>query len=210
MAMAQNSTLAHDVYGDSGNENAQFFTFSLNNEEYAVDILSVVEVKVWEEVTVMPDTPRYVKGVLNLRGTIVPIIDLRVYYGIESIDYDAATVILVLKLSASGSDQMIGLVVDSVSDVMNISVKQVHKNEEFDMLSHTDSIIGVATLDAKNIIMLDPSKLMTDEQFNDLGSKASTASSEDDAEDGKKETKKNKKTESKKQDEQENEGDTEE
>jgi len=169
MAMTQNSTAAYDIYGENSAGNAQYFTFSLNGEEYGVDILSVVEVKVWEEVTVLPDTPNCVKGVLNLRGTVVPIIDLRAYYEIESIEYTAATVILVLKVDVAGKEQTIGLVVDAVSDVMNINQAQIHGASEFDMISRrTDSITGVATLDNKNIILLDASKILTESQLGDL------------------------------------------
>lgn len=171
--MAQNSTAAHDIYDTNNGENEQYFTFSLNNEEYGVDILTVVEVKVWEDVTQMPDTADYVKGVLNLRGTVVPIIDMRLYYGMESIEYTAATVILVLKITVDDKEQMIGLVVDSVSDVMNISHKHFHESNEFSMASNSESITGIATLDDKNIIMLDVSKILTETQLGELVKKAS-------------------------------------
>jgi purine-binding chemotaxis protein CheW len=168
MTMAQNSTAAHDIFDENHSENAQYFTFSLNGEEYGVDILSVVEVKVWEDVTTMPDTAAYVKGVLNLRGTVVPIIDLRMYYAMESIEYTAETVILILKITVEGKEQTIGLVVDSVSDVMSIDHKQVHSTDEFKMSASTNSIIGLATLDDRNIIMLDVSKILTETQLGEI------------------------------------------
>jgi len=98
----------------------QYLTFSLAGEEYGVDILGVQEVKVWTRVTVLPNTPGYIKGVLDLRGAIVPIIDLRARFGMECVDYDTTTVIIVLKLNIDSRERIIGLVVDSVSDVLDI------------------------------------------------------------------------------------------
>jgi len=137
----------------------QYLTFSLAGEEYGVDILGVQEVKVWTMVTVLPNTPGYIKGVLDLRGAIVPIIDLRARFGIEAVDYDDTTVIVVLKLSAGNRERIIGLVVDSVSDVLDIRQSDIKSIDDFDLRSRSEAVTGVATVNSKLVIMLDASRL---------------------------------------------------
>jgi len=138
---------------------SQYLTFSLAGEEYGVDILGVQEVKVWTTVTVLPNTPGYIKGVLDLRGAIVPIIDLRARFGIEAVDYDDTTVIVVLKLNIENRDRIIGLVVDSVSDVLDIRQSDIKSIDEFDLRSRSEAVTGVATVNSKLVIMLDASRL---------------------------------------------------
>ena len=137
----------------------QYLTFSLAGEEYGVDILGVQEVKVWTTVTVLPNTPGYIKGVLDLRGAIVPIIDLRARFGIEAADYDDTTVIVVLKLNIDNRDRIIGLVVDSVSDVLDIRQSDIKSIDDFDLRSRSEAVTGVATVNSKLVIMLDASRL---------------------------------------------------
>ena len=137
----------------------QYLTFSLAGEEYGVDILGGQEVKVWTTVTVLPNTPGYIKGVLDLRGAIVPIIDLRARFGIEAADYDDTTVIVVLKLNIDNRDRIIGLVVDSVSDVLDIRQSDIKSIDDFDLRSRSEAVTGVATVNSKLVIMLDASRL---------------------------------------------------
>jgi len=153
MAAASKTAVIDEAYN-------QFLTFSLAGEEYGVDILGVQEVKVWTKVTVLPNTPGYIKGVLNLRGVIVPIIDLRARFGIESTDYDSTTVIIVLKLKIDNQEQIIGLVVDAVSDVLDIRHSDIKSVDGFDVRSKSEAVTGVATVNSKLIIMLDAAKLV--------------------------------------------------
>ena len=170
MAQAKRKT---ETFEDAGDEQSfQYLTFSLAGEEYGVDILGVREVKVWTQVTVLPNTPVYVKGVLNLRGAVVPIIDLRLCFSMEQVDYDATTVIVVLKLDIEGRERTIGLVVDSVSDVLDIKSTQVRTTDEFDMTSQTKAITGVATLENKMVILLDAAKLLSSGELADLSKDA--------------------------------------
>jgi purine-binding chemotaxis protein CheW len=148
----------------------QYLTFSLAGEEYGVDILGVQEVKVWTRVTVLPNTPGYIKGVLDLRGSIVPIIDLRARFGMESVDYDSTTVIIVLKLKSDLRDRIIGLVVDSVSDVLDIRHSEMRTTDQFDIRSRSEAITGVATVNSKLVIMLNAAKLMDDSEMEMLES----------------------------------------
>src|SRR5215470_2893114 len=99
----------------------QYLTFLLAETEYGVDILRVQEIKGWDTVTPLPNTPEYVRGVMNLRGTIVPIIDLRLRFGLASVPYGPTTVVVVLKVSHDHGSRIMGMVVDAVSDVYNVA-----------------------------------------------------------------------------------------
>ena len=99
--------------GDNG-EGEQYLTFMLAGEEYGVDILRVQEIKGWDNVTPIPNTPSYIKGVINLRGTIVPIIDLRERFSLETISYGPTTVVIVLKVNSDKGSRTMGIVVDAV------------------------------------------------------------------------------------------------
>jgi len=147
----------------------QYLTFSLAGEEYGVDILGVQEVKVWTEVTVLPNTPSYIKGVLNLRGAIVPIIDLRTRFGIESVGYSETTVIVVLKLQIEGRARVIGIVVDAVSDVLDIPHSAQKSVDDFDLDSRSEAITGVATVNDKLVIMMNAAKLLDASEMAGLG-----------------------------------------
>jgi len=156
MNLAENNL--QDMNTDEATD--QFLTFTLAGEEYGVDILGVQEVKVWSGVTTLPNTPSYIKGVLNLRGVIVPIIDLRIRFGIDPGDYGSTTVIVVLKLQMGGHNKVIGIVVDAVSDVLDIPRSAQKPVDGFDLDSHSEAITGVATVNNKLVIMMNASKLL--------------------------------------------------
>jgi len=147
----------------------QYLTFSLAGEEYGVDILGVQEVKVWTGVTVLPNTPVYIKGVLDLRGSIVPIIDLRARFNIDNVDYDDTTVIVVLKLAIDNRDRIIGLVVDSVSDVLDIKRSDIKPIADIELQSRSDAVTGVATVNSKLVILLDAARLYTSSKLEKIG-----------------------------------------
>ena len=164
MSLAE--TKQPDVMNDEASD--QYLTFTLAGEEYGVDILGVQEVKVWTGVTVLPNTPAYIKGVLNLRGVIVPIIDLRTRFGIDTADYDTTTVIVVLKLEIEGKSKVIGIVVDAVSDVLDIPHSAQKSVDEFDLNSRSNAITGVATVNNKLVIMMNAAKLLDTSEFESL------------------------------------------
>jgi len=153
VAQSRNSEV-HDEASD------QYLTFSLAGEEYGVDILGVQEVKVWTDVTVLPNTPAYIKGVLNLRGVIVPIVDLRARFNLPRSDYTETTVIVVLKLSIDNREKVIGIVVDAVSDVLDIPQSAQKTVADFDLNSKSEAITGVASVNNKLVIMMDAVKLL--------------------------------------------------
>lgn len=116
---------------ENTNEGEQHLSFVLGEEHYAVDILSVSEIRGWEKPTIVPNTPDYMKGVINLRGIIVPVFDLRIRFGVGNAEYSATTVVVVLKLMNGNQRKIIGFTVDAVSDVLNIQEKDIIKAPTF-------------------------------------------------------------------------------
>lgn len=139
----------------------QYLTFMLANEEYGIDILRVQEIKGWDGVTPMPNMPDYILGVINLRGTVVPIIDLRKHFELESIPFDKTTVVIVVRVSnGEKGERTMGVVVDAVSEVHNIAKTDVKAAPEFGGTCNTESINGLVTQDNNMIIILDIDHLM--------------------------------------------------
>jgi purine-binding chemotaxis protein CheW len=138
----------------------QYLTFMLAGEEYGVDILRVQEIKGWDTVATIPNTPAYIKGVLNLRGTIVPIIDLRERFGLERLEYGQTTVVIILKVQGEKRDRIMGMVVDAVSDVYSLTADQVKASPEFGSAIDTRFVKGLATVDEKLVILLDMDLLL--------------------------------------------------
>lgn len=129
----------------------QFLTFSLGEEEYGVDILKVQEIKGYVPTTRIPNAPSEIKGVLNLRGTIVPIVDLRCKFGLEAVEYDQFTAIVVVVVQ----NRVMGMIVDSVSEVMNIPTCDIQPPPDFGSSMSTSALRGMAKVGEKLIILLD-------------------------------------------------------
>ena len=138
----------------------QYLTFLLAGEEYGVDILRVQEIKGWDSVTMIPNTPDYIKGVINLRGTIVPIVDLRARFSLETIPYGITTVVIVLRVNSDNGSRIMGIVVDAVSEVYNISEDALKQAPDFGQAISTDFVMGLGTVDDKMIIVLDIDHLL--------------------------------------------------
>ncbi len=137
----------------------QYLTFILAGEEYGVDILRVQEIKGWDSVTSIPNTPDYIKGVINLRGTIVPIVDLRDRFSLDAIPYGATTVVIVLKVTSDNGNRTMGIVVDAVSDVYNVATEEMKPPPDFGTIS-IDYVKGLATVEEKMVIVLEIDKLL--------------------------------------------------
>lgn len=137
-------------------DSSEFLTFTLGAEEYGVDILKVQEIRRYDTVTRIPDTPDFIKGVVNLRGTIVPVIDLRQKLKFERADYDAFTVMIILNIAR----RVVGMVVDSVSDVMQLSAEQIRPAPEFGASVDTRFITGLGAIDDRMLILVDIEKLL--------------------------------------------------
>jgi len=139
----------------------QFLTFILGEEEYGVDILRVQEIKGWDSVTPIPNTPEYIKGVINLRGTIVPIVDLRQRFNMPEIEYGPITVVIVLKIECADRDRIMGIVVDGVSDVYDVPPEEMKDAPDFGSVVDTEFVRGLATVSEKMIIILDIDHLLS-------------------------------------------------
>lgn len=141
----------------------EYLTFRLGREDYGVDILRVQEIRGWETVTRIPNSPDYVKGVLNLRGAIVPIFDLRMRLCLPEVEYNKQTVVIVLRVNGSAGERSVGVVVDAVSDVLNAHTETIRNTPEFGAEIATDFISGLAEANDKMIMLLDVDKLLTQE-----------------------------------------------
>lgn len=165
--MSETSTSQQDaaLQGTVG-EGDQYLTFTLGDEEYGVDILRVQEIKGWDGATPIPNTPDYVKGVINMRGTIVPVIDLRERFGMPSRAYTQFTVVVLVRVLGPGEkERIMGLVVDALSEVYGISEDQLRPPPEFGSILRTDFIRGLAPVDEKMIIVLDVDRLLAEEEL---------------------------------------------
>jgi purine-binding chemotaxis protein CheW len=135
----------------------EFLTFTLGSEEYGIDILKVQEIRGYNAVTPIVNAPPFIKGVINLRGTIVPIVDLRIKFGVGEPRYDAFTVVIVLKILA----RTVGMVVDSVSDVLNLTSEQVREPPELGAAMDARFLLGLGAIDDRMLILVDIERLFT-------------------------------------------------
>lgn len=146
----------NDTRSPAASSGGEFLSFTLGNEHYGVDILKVQEIRGYDAVTRVPDAPDYIKGVINLRGTIVPVIDLRLKLHLHEARYDAFTVMIVLNVE----DRVVGIVVDSVSDVIPLAAEQIRATPEFGAAVDTRVISGIGTHDERMLILLDIETLL--------------------------------------------------
>ena len=137
--------------------NNEFLTFTLGSEEYGLDILKVQEIRGYDAVTSIANTPDFIKGVVNLRGTIVPIVDLRIIFKLTKVEYDQFTVVIILNFG----HRVVGVVVDSVSDVLTLSHEQIRAAPELSAALDTRYILGLGTVDERMLILVDIEKLMS-------------------------------------------------
>jgi purine-binding chemotaxis protein CheW len=138
-------------------EGREFLTFRLGAEEYGIDILKVQEIRGWEVPTAIAGTPPFIKGVINLRGTIVPIVDLRLKFGLAKANYDEFTVVIILSFAR----RVVGIVVDAVSDVITLAPQQIRPAPEFGAALDTRFITGLGTVEERMLILADIERLMT-------------------------------------------------
>jgi purine-binding chemotaxis protein CheW len=147
---------AHDLLN-----NAQYLVFSIGQEDYAIDILKVQEIRSYENVTRIPQSPPFIKGVTNLRGVIVPIIDMRIKFDLEKVEYVDETVVIVVNVG----QRVVGIVVDGVSGVMSLSVEQMKPAPDFTQSMSSDYISGLASFENRMLIVVDIDKLLTSEEM---------------------------------------------
>lgn len=135
----------------------EFLAFTLSQEEYGIDIQKVQELRGYDTVTRIANAPDFIKGVVNLRGIIVPIVDLRIKFNFGTPTYDQFTVVIILNIG----NRVIGIVVDSVSDVITLTPEQIKPAPEMGSILSTDYLIGLGSLDKRMLILVDIDKLMS-------------------------------------------------
>ena len=141
----------------SQNAPAEFLTFRLGGEEYGIDILRVQEIRSYEEPTRIANAPSFIKGVVNLRGVIVPVVDLRIKLNCEKVEYNGFTVVIVLNVHG----RVVGAVVDSVSDVLELSAELIKPAPEMNTSVDTSFITGIASVGERMLILMDIQALMS-------------------------------------------------
>lgn len=145
------------VAGTSSNQGNEFLTFTLGKEEYGIEILKVQEIRGYDAVTTLANTPEFIKGVINLRGIIVPIVDMRIKFHLGNVEYNQFTVVIILNVA----NRVVGMVVDGVSDVITLNADQVKPAPEFGSAIDTKYVMGLGTVDERMLILVDIEKLMT-------------------------------------------------
>ncbi|ALU90175.1 MULTISPECIES: chemotaxis protein CheW [Herbaspirillum] len=145
-------------FGDKTDSNGnEFLAFTLGKEEYGIDILKVQEIRGYEAVTRIANSPDFIKGVVNLRGIIVPIVDMRIKFQLGEPTYDQFTVVIILNIGG----RVVGMVVDSVSDVITLTQEQIKPAPEMGTTFDSDYLIGLGTLEQRMLILVDIDKLMS-------------------------------------------------
>ncbi len=138
----------------------KYLTFNLAKEEYGIGILKIKEIIGMMPITSVPQTPHYVKGVINLRGKVIPVLDLRVKFDIDAMDYTERTCIVVVEIEGTTGTILIGVVVDSVSEVLNIKGDDIDKTPAFGARINTDYILGMAKIEGNVKILLDIDRVL--------------------------------------------------
>ena len=163
--MTNVATLAGEPSGQ------EFLVFTLGNEEYGIDILKVQEIRGYDQVTRIANTPAFIKGVTNLRGVIVPIVDLRVKFSQQEVEYNDNTVVIVLNLS----QRVVGIVVDGVSDVLSLTAEQIRPAPEFAVTLSTEYLTCLGALDERMLILGNIEKLLNSEEMALIDGAANSA-----------------------------------
>jgi len=150
----------------------KYLTFALAGEEYGISILKVKEIIGIMTITSVPQTPGYVKGVINLRGKVIPVIDLRLKFGMESAAYTERTCIIVVEISSGERKILMGIIVDSVSEVLNIKPGEIADTPTFGAKMDTSYILGMAKMAGGVKILLDIDRVLSSRDFSDVASAA--------------------------------------
>jgi purine-binding chemotaxis protein CheW len=150
-------TVSSSPSGMTKSAAGEYLTFVLGSEEYGLEILKVQEIRGYDSVTQIANTPDFIKGVVNLRGKIVPIVDLRIKFHLGKVEYDEFTVVIILNLNG----RVVGIVVDGVSDVMALNEEQIRDVPSLVTSIDTKYIVGLATVEQQMLILVDIEQLMS-------------------------------------------------
>ena len=162
------SELAENVdhsAGEMTNKEGKYLTFSLAGEEYGIAILKVKEIIGMMSITSVPQTPEFVKGVINLRGKVIPVVDLRLKFGMQETEYTERTCIIVVEIVGQAGTVLMGIVVDSVSEVLNIIGGEIEDTPSFGTKLNTEYILGMAKMEGGVKILLDIDRVLSTEEI---------------------------------------------
>ena len=165
MALA---TLTPESAARTDSRAGKYLTFALGKEEFAIQVLRVREIMGVQEITQVPQTPPYVKGVINLRGKVIPVVDLRLKFGMPEHEYSARTCIIVVQIELDGTKMLTGVVVDEVSEVLNMQTSEIEDTPEFGRGVVTPYLLGMAKIKGKVKILLDINKVMSVQEIHGL------------------------------------------
>jgi purine-binding chemotaxis protein CheW len=155
-------------------EQKQYLTFLLANEEYAIGILKVKEIIEYDTVTTVPKTPKWVRGVINLRGAVVPVVDLAIKFGLELTPVTKTTCIVIVETQFESQNTTIGIIVDAVSQVMELAIEDLQPVPEFGTRVKVDYLLGMAQLGKKFALLLDVDKVLSTDELLHLNGVASS------------------------------------
>ena len=161
MQRSQAMQIADETLPPPASASGEFLTFALAEQQYGVDILKVQEIRGYDGVTTIPNTPPHIKGVINLRGTIVPVLDLRIKFRLGEARYDSFTVMIILNLDG----RTVGVVVDSVSDVVHLLAEQVRPAPPLGAGVDARYLVGVGVIDTRMVLLIDIERLLGSEDL---------------------------------------------
>jgi purine-binding chemotaxis protein CheW len=160
-AMAELAKTMDQAVKVMAEKEGKYLTFQLANEEYGIGILKVKEIIGMMPITSVPQTPVFVKGVINLRGKVIPVVDLRLKFGMEEIEYTERTCIIVVEITFEGADVVMGIVVDAVSEVLNIGSEEIEESPRFGASLDTEYILGMAKMEGGVKILLEVDQVLS-------------------------------------------------
>jgi purine-binding chemotaxis protein CheW len=170
--MAEVSKKIDQAMKAMADKEGKYLTFNMAEEEYGIGILKIKEIIGMLPITSVPQTPEFVKGVVNLRGKVIPVIDLRLRFGMPTMDYTERTCIIVVEIDGQAGTKQVGIVVDSVSEVLNIKGEDIEKTPTFGAKLNTDYILGMAKMEGGVKILLDIDQVLNSEELSLLSEAA--------------------------------------
>ena len=166
--MSESTEIMDQAVKAMAEREGKYLTFTLADEEYGIGILKIKEIIGMLPITSVPQTPEFVKGVINLRGKVIPVLDLRLRFGMDSISYTERTCIIVVEIEGKSGTVMIGVVVDSVSEVLNIKGEDIEDTPTFGTKLNTDYILGMAKMEGGVKILLDIDRVLSANEISTL------------------------------------------
>ncbi len=163
--MAEETKIMNQAVQVVTDREGKYLTFSMADEEYGIGILKIKEIIGMMPITTVPQTPDFVKGVINLRGKVIPVMDLRLRFGMDAIDYTERTCIIVVEIEGSAGTIQIGIVVDSVSEVLNVKGEDIEDTPTFGTKLNTEYILGMAKMEGGVKILLDIDRVLNAEEI---------------------------------------------